>query len=373
MSVIQKQQISVGEAISGHDHKITIFKVKGVNPGPKVYIQANLHGAELQGNAVIYQLLERLSQIEICGEMTIVPQANPIGLNQKSGDYTYGRFDPVTGVNWNRMYHCDLSFLDEFVSRNIDASEQDIKTRFRAKLRESLKTAMANPFGLSTARRLCYSLQQMALEADIVLDLHTGPESSKHLYVPEYAKAQASYFNIPHVLLIPNEFDGALDEACFVPWWTLSNAFAEKGRQLEVMQQSYTVELGSEEMIDLEAAEHDCDSLMSYLSHMNVLSGCHYKPLNMTRYGCYLKDYKIVYAPKGGLVEYKAPFGEVLPAGEPLARFLNIDKYGEDDVLTTVTLPGDAIPILHNASSALLQGAELYKVFYQYFELPQGD
>lgn len=369
MSLISRNILHVGQTVSGQSHEITVFNIKGQSPGPKVYVQANLHGAELQGNAVIYQMLERLAKLEIRGEITIVPQSNPIGLNQKSGDYTYGRFDPVTGVNWNRMYHHDLSFMSEFVEQNIDAAEEDIRNRFRDALRQSLNDALDNPFGLSTARRLCYTLQRMALEADYVLDLHTGPESSRHLYVPEYAKEQASFFNIPHVLLIPNDFDGALDEACFVPWWKLSEAFAEKGRQLPVMQESYTVELGSEEMIDMDAAVHDCDSVMSYLSHKELFVDAQFEPLQMTRYGCYLKDYKIVYAPKGGLVEYKAPFGEVLKAGQPLARFLNIDRYGEEDVLTTMTLPNDVIPILHNASSALLQGAELYKVFNAFIEL----
>lgn len=369
MAHITKKVINVGETVSGQAHQVTVFNVKGVGPGPKVYIQANLHGAELQGNAVIYQLLRRLENLEIRGELTIVPQANPIGLNQKSGDYTYGRFDPVTGVNFNRMYHHDLSFLPEFIERNIDASDEDIRSRFRDELRSSLHDALDSPFGLSTARRLCYTLQSMALEADYVLDLHTGPISSKHLYVAEYAQDKASYFNIPHVIIIPNEFDGALDEASFVPWWSLSQAFENRGRKLEILQEAFTVELGSEEMIDLDAAEHDCDSLMSYLSHKDIFVGADFQPLEMVRYGCFLKDYKIVYAPRGGLVEYKAAFGEVLEAGAPLASFLNIDRYGEEDAMTTITLPNPVLPILHNASAALLQGAELYKVFNDFFEL----
>jgi predicted deacylase len=62
MSHFIKTQIKVGESVNGQPYTIPVFTVKGKIPGPKVYIQANLHGAEIQGNAVIYQLLERLKR-----------------------------------------------------------------------------------------------------------------------------------------------------------------------------------------------------------------------------------------------------------------------------------------------------------------------
>ena len=81
------------------------------NAAPTVYIQANMHGAEVQGNAVIFQLLELLKDCEIQSNITLVPYANPVACNHKNGEYTLGRFDPITGVNWNRMYHFDESMI----------------------------------------------------------------------------------------------------------------------------------------------------------------------------------------------------------------------------------------------------------------------
>jgi predicted deacylase len=369
MAQINKKVVKVGETVNGQAQTIPVFTIEGKEPGPTVYIQANLHGAEVQGNAVIFQLLNRLAKLDIKGKITLVPQANPLGLNQKSGEYTLGRFDPVTGANWNRMYFLDLDFLPDFVDENIDEDDAVIRERFAEKLYELMNHAFYQPLGLKTGQNICYALQQMAIEADYVLDLHTGPSSSKHLYVPEYAAQSARYFNIPHVLLIPNEFDGALDEACYVPWWKLSEAFAAKGRTLAIEREAFTLELGSQEMINLEDAKNDADSVMSYLSHKNVFVDTHFEPLTMTRYGCYLKHYKTVYAPRGGLVEYRARYGEVLPAGETLAQMLHIERYGEEDVLTTISLPDTVLPILHYASASVLQGSELYKVFYQYFEI----
>ena len=87
-----------------------------------------------------------------------------------------------------------------------------------------------------------------------------------------------------------------------------------------------------------------------------------------------LKDYKAYYSPMGGMVDYLAEFGKPLPAGEPLARILRMDNYGEDlngkgdaSPLHYLSLDHEVIPILHFASASVNQGTELYKVFSDFF------
>ena len=373
MSHFIKTEIKVGQNVAGAPQVVPVFSIKGKEPGPKVYIQANLHGAEIQGNAVIYQLLHRLKSVEIRGQITLVPLANPVGLNQKAGEYTMGRFDPVTGANWNRMYFHDLSFLDEFVEQHIDESDEQINQAFAIKINELLSDAFHQPLGLKTGQHVCYALQQMAQDADYVIDLHTGPMSAKHLYVPEYALESAKYFNVPNVLIIPNGFDGALDEACFVPWWSLSEAFAKKGRTLKVEHEAFTYELGSQETISMSDAQKDVESIFSYLSYKNMFIDDSFAPADIKRYTCTLDNYRTVYAPRGGLVEYHARFGEILPAGSPLASMLNVEKFGEDDALYTLTLDKTVLPILYYSSGSVYQGAELYKVFYDFSLLPNAE
>ena len=191
---------------------------------------------------------------------------------------------------------------------------------------------------------------------EAVLDLHTGPISSKHLYCPEYAKASASYFDIPHTILIPNDFDGAMDEATFCPWWRLQQAYKDLGRNFVMgegafAKESFTVELGSQEQIDLDVAHEDALSILSYLHYKGVVASNNeqkFLPQKMTRYACYLKDYKALYAPMGGMIDYLAEFGKPLH---------------------NISLDRQVIPILHFASASVNQGTELYKVFSEYFEL----
>ena len=372
MNEIKKEIMHVGEMASGAALTVPVYRLKGNKDAPSVYIQANMHGAEVQGNAVIFQLLELLKDTEIKGDITLVPYANPVGCNHKNGEYTLGRFDPITGMNWNRMYHFDSDMIEPFVRESIGKDDRTIEENFKKLMIDSIEQKLDhNIFGLTTGQRIAYQLQRLAHQADYVLDLHTGPISSKHLYCPEYAKESAKYFDIPHTLLIPNSFDGALDEATFCPWWYLQDAFAELGIKFSISSQtlnkeSFTVELGSQEQIDLDVALEDAMSILNYLHYKKVIAAPQYQPKEMTRYACYLKDYKAFYSPMGGMVDYLAEFGKPLPAGEPLARILRMDNYGDGDPLHYLSLDHQVIPILHFASASVNQGTELYKVFSQY-------
>jgi len=367
-----KEIMHVGEMASGAALTVPVYRLKGDKNAPSVYIQANMHGAEVQGNAVIFQLLELLKNTEIKGDLTLVPYANPVGCNHKNGEYTLGRFDPITGMNWNRMYHFDEDMIKPFVRESIGKDDLTIEDNFKKLMIDSIEQKLDhNIFGLTTGQRIAYQLQRLAHQADYVLDLHTGPISSKHLYCPEYAKESAKYFDIPHTLLIPNSFDGALDEATFCPWWYLQDAFSELGIKFSISsktlnKESFTVELGSQEQIDLDVALEDAMSIMNYLHYKKVIAAPQYQPKEMTRYACYLKDYKAFYSPMGGMVDYLAEFGKPLPAGEPLARILRMDNYGDGDPLHYLSLDHQVIPILHFASASVNQGTELYKVFSQY-------
>ncbi|TVL23775.1 succinylglutamate desuccinylase [Shewanella xiamenensis] len=363
--------LQIGELAAGQALTLPIyhFKPSGHVSGPKVYIQANVHGAEVQGNAVIYQLMKQLENCHILGEITLVPLANPLGINQKSGEFTLGRFDPITGVNWNREYLNHAIDLPAWYSEHAELSDSELIQAYRSTLIEACQQRLRNDWGVTTGHRLAVSLQAMAHAADIVLDLHTGPKSCKHLYCPEYDIAAAQFFTIPYTLVIPNSFGGAMDEAAFCPWWQLSEVAKAQGRDLNIAVSAFTLELASQERICLEDALVDAKGILAYLSHRGVIAE-QLEPVKMPRFGCYLKDYKKYHAPMAGLVEYVAPVGEPLAAGETLVNLLRLDLYGSEQELTALSLPQDCVPILHFASASVHQGTELYKVMTNLFELP---
>jgi predicted deacylase len=72
----------------------------------RVYIQSSLHADELPGLLVTQHLIKLLdiaaSEGRIQKQITIVPYANPLGLNQFIHTYHQGRFSTLTGTNFNR-------------------------------------------------------------------------------------------------------------------------------------------------------------------------------------------------------------------------------------------------------------------------------
>ena len=365
-------QVALGELATGQILTAPLFSFKGTDESaPSVYIQANVHGAEVQGNAVIHQLMTLLEDYTVLGDINCLPLANPLGINQKSGEFTLGRFDPITGVNWNREYFENTDVVNDipqWYQANQALSDHELISAYRELLLQSCTQRLANSWGISTGHRLAVTLQSMAHEADIVLDLHTGPKSAKHLYCPEYDVASAALFSIPFSLVIPNEFGGAMDEAAFYPWWQLQQYCASQHRHFDVPVAAFTLELASQERIDMVDAKEDALGILAYLSHRGVIKE-KVEPATMPRWGCYLKHYKKFHAPKAGLVEYCAKLGKPLAAGEPLVTLLRLEQYGSEQALTSVSLPCDCVPVLHFASASVHQGTELYKVMTNVFEI----
>lgn len=372
MATLQKDYLIVAQNASGRNLNVPVYRFIGEKPGPKVYIQSSIHGAEVQGNVVIYHLIQQLQQADTCGEIILVPNCNPVGSNLKSGEYTLGRFDPVNGQNWNRAYYYDPGQVEEFAAKvKATDSIEEIKHQFRQYIKQEIDQVLARPWGVGLAQQLNLKLQRFAFDADIVIDLHNGPVSTRHIYVPEYARASAHYFNIPHVILIPNQFAGALDEATFCPWWTLSTLLAQRfpKQQWDFNVEAFTLEMGSQEVIDFHSGEYDAQGILSYLSYKQAFPQALAQPDDIKRYGVWLKDYQVLYSPQGGITEYIAKPGQHIKQGTPLARILNVDELDNDRAVTTLTAQCDLIPILHFPSASILGGTQLYKCFTDYFLL----
>ena len=254
------------------------------------------------------------------------------------------------------------------VSETDDIS--DIRNAFKAHTLDKIIEKKQQPWGLGLAQQLNLTLQSISSQADIVLDLHNGPVSSRHIYIPEYLAHQAVQFSIPHTILIPNQFAGALDEASFCPWWTLSERLGARfGRDYDFNVEAYTLEMGSQEIIDFKDGEKDACSILAYLQHKDAIATNTYQPQKMKRLGVYLKDYKTLFTDFGGMVEYSAQPGQLIKKGETLAKVLNIDDLDNQQGVKVIKAPCDLIPILHFPSASVLSGTQLYKCFTQYFEI----
>jgi predicted deacylase len=374
MTSLLRQKIPVRHLISGTEISVVALTFKGTHNGPKAYIQSSTHGAELQGSAVIFKLFSYLLENPPLGDITLVPQANPYGSDVKLGEYTYGRFDPTTGENWNRCYYNPIIedgietpstlLLSEFIKKHCMLPWVQIQEKFKSALIRCLDEKLnAEPLYLSYGQKLALTLQKLAYQADTVLDLHCDSISQSYVYVPSYAQNSAPYLHIPYMLLTPKLFTPCLNEASFYPWWALHDLL-QPFQQTPHSFQSFTLELGNKEKISLDLAETQAQGILNYLRHRGTVSGSSLLPQKQP-YLCQVEDFKRIYSSEGGLVDYQAELGKVTPQGSVLATLLKPSAMyaaqSQQECLMEIRAPEECIPLSFTSSSALHEGTEVVK------------
>lgn len=367
MIKVEKQLVTLNQDIAGQEIGIPVYRIfdSSADARPLVYIQSAVHAAEMQGSAVIFKLIEQLQTLKINAEFVLVPNCNPFGRTQRAGEYLQGRFDATTGNNWNRFYHYDrqdtVEFVDALGAQVSQLAEAEMTARFKQHLKQKLNEKIDRDWGVNTAQFLNTTLQGLATDADLVLDLHTGPSSTRHIYAPEFLAQQAQLFNIENIISIPVAFAGALDEASFTPWWDLAELLANQSVSYTYRVNAFTVELGSQENICLTQAEQDSLGILNYLQHNQLIEG--FNPLTLTDITTtLLKDYKTLFSKHAGMVEYLAKAGDKVEKGQVIARVLNSLEFDTKHAVTDVISPASGTVILHYPSAAVQVGTQLYKI-----------
>lgn len=375
----ERRDIVVRTNATGHELTAPVFIARGRQERPFAYLQANVHGGELQGNAAIVALFDLLERESLRGTVVLVPRVNPVSANQQVGDYVAGVYDFLSGNNFNRGYlyltgpsrsasAASYVDVDSFAAAHESSPIGDIREEFRESLKAALDAIEEESRVWGTDARLDFvlAIQRMAVEADLVLDLHTGDRAPRYLYAPEGALAAARAFGFPFVLEVPARFGGALDEASFVPWQDLSEAFKRIGRDdVPRLADGYTVELGSMNAFSLDAGREDARRIASALRHYGILDGePEAPPARIT--ACSIGDYRSLHAPVGGLVDLAVEPGTPVKAGDVDVRLVDPSRCRlpprSADAITEVKAPEDGVVLLFHAFSSVPKGARLFSM-----------
>lgn len=371
-------ELNVFQSPSGSSESIILYEFDSQKPGPEVYLQASVHGAEVQGNLVLFLLAQKLCEPEFQktfkGKIRFVPLANPRATNQKIGTTTYGRFNPVTGHNWNRNY-TDLAKLIDyqaFVSQHKTSDQTKIISSFKELLQKTIKGQQQKnqSYGPNDNKKLNLLLQSLAASADIVLDLHTGPIACRYLYAPEYLQQRSKDLLFPFTIVIPHEFAGAMDEACFVPWVELSRECEKQKIDFKNPFEAYTVELSSEESVCTEMAQEDLRRISHFLFKRLVFGADQAHQVAEPLMHANLSNYKTYYCPEAGLCEILVQPGQLVDKGEVLARLYqwhkvqtkNLDLPSFNEALQEIKALEAGVVINFTTSSIVNEGMELFQI-----------
>ncbi|SFU89649.1 succinylglutamate desuccinylase/aspartoacylase family protein [Pseudoduganella namucuonensis] len=345
---------------SGTSHALTSYHFGTAGQGKKIYIQAALHADEVPGMLVSQFLRQRLQELEAAGkvraEIILVPAANPIGLSQAIHGAPFGRFDITTGINFNRAYK---HVADELKLSLEGRLGQDADANVRL-IREQARAAIAAIKPATDAETLKKHLLTLAIDADIVLDLHCDNEAVLHIYagtpLADAIEPLSRLMGAHAVLLALAAGGDPFDEACSRLWWDLQAHFP--GHPIPPACLSTTVELRGEMEVNYDYARKDADALLRFLALNGALDMeagelppalCAATPL---------EGVEPLVAPHNGVLVYTRDLGERVAAGDALADV--IDPVTGETTSVRCTVPG--VFFARSAHRHVLRGMNIGKV-----------
>ncbi|MBD0337334.1 MAG: succinylglutamate desuccinylase/aspartoacylase family protein [Cyanobacteria bacterium Co-bin13] len=329
---------------SGDELSLQLYRFVGESPGKKVYLQSNLHGAELAGNAVIHRLIDWLSGLEpaqLQGEIWLVPVCNPLGVNTRSHNFSSGRYNPYDGRDWNRIFWdyesatADSSdAIATFAQSHLESEPDTIVQAYRQQILAAFQikaVQLEDPPGMPVHELYAARLQTLALDADYLIDLHSSANRGLiYLYYFTERAAAARMFGLQFAALLDNYDGDAFDEAFIKPWLALESAFKALGRHLRLEIEAYTLELGAGMELSPVAVEQGLQGIQHYLSEKGVIMGVplptvETRELVMTRTSQFTK----YFAPVGGFLRSRVEPGTWVRAGTVLYSLLCFNKSGQ--------------------------------------------
>ena len=329
--------------------------------GKKAYIQASLHADEVPAMLVAQFLRRKLDALDadgcIRGEIVLVPAANPVGLSQVVQGTPFGRFDLGTGVNFNRAFRHVADELKENLAGRLGPDAQSNVALVRAGARAAVDRWEPQDH----TEVLKKTLLSMAIDADIVLDLHSDNEGLLHVYAgtPLLDKAaQLSALLGARALLLSSASGGApFDEACSRLWWELAEHFGE-ATPVPPACAAVTVELRGEMDVRYDLAEQDANALLQFLAREGMIEMpvsslpaalCEPTPL---------AGVEPLYAPQSGVLVFLKALGEQVAAGEAVADIVN----PVSGATATVRATQDGLLFASTAHRHLLRGMQVCKI-----------
>jgi uncharacterized protein len=352
-------------------HSLFVHEFGSADAPLRIHLQAGLHADEAPGCVVLYHLADALAKLQSQGlvqaRITLLPAANPIGATQYLiGGLHCGRFDLISGVNFNRNFPDLRSAAIEALGQ-IPPADRHQPAVIKRWIRQHLLHRLAHWPCISELDKCRVALMELACAADWVLDLHCDQEAVTHLYTapqlwPSFQDL-AAYLSSEVQLLdstaAESDGHGAFDTACFQPWLALNehlDATHEWGCH------AATVELRGQGDVTDELIQRDVAALLAWLQSLGAVV-IQAKPIPRKVHAPRpLEGVESVYAPCAGIFVPEVALGVSVRAGQLLGKVYDLKTHRSHSLRSRHS----GIVFARTRSRAVYQGAELVKIAGQH-------
>jgi predicted deacylase len=319
------ETMTLGGTAPGTVQTLQVHRFGTPGGRPKVYVQAALHADEVPGMLVAQHLIGLMRAHDaagrIRGEVVVAPLANPIGVQQRVAGTLLGRFNLTDGVNFNRGYPDLADAAADAVAGCLEADP----AANAALVRTALLDANAAVSAATPADHLKRALLGLALDADLVLDLHCENEGVVHLYtltpLADRCRPLAALLGAQALLLADLSGGNPFDEACSRPWLEVRRRFPAHPIPLGCC--AVTVELRGEADVSDALAAADAGALVDAMTlsgaidaPVPALPAIRCRPTN-------LADVELLVAPVPGVLLLHLEPGASVEPGDLVAEVVD--------------------------------------------------
>lgn len=302
---------------------------KTKNNLPKVYLQAALHADEQPGILVLHHLLTLLKQADIDkalnAQFVVMPMVNPIGMGGLRLNQHQGRYDEISGVNfnrkWPRLYDVISHDIEGKLGQDPDKNQQVILTAVSNWL-ASTKPISAN------AQQRHFAIEE-AYDADYVLDLHCDNDALVHLFsVPQLkdsAHKLATWIGAKATLLADDSGGASFDEVWPILWLEAANKNPNHLISSKV-KVSGTVEYrGQPDVFDTMNFD-DAKRLYGFFQDEGLIKGTAImeKPIAAPE-PTHLDETEMLRVDQAGLLAYKVELNDWVEKGQLIAELIALE------------------------------------------------
>ena len=243
---------------------------------PKVYLQAALHADEQPGILILHHLLALLKEADFKGELfaqfVVMPMVNPLGMGGLSFNQHQGRYDAVSGVNfnrkWPRLYDVIAKAIEGKLSQNVEENQHTILT--------AVSNWLVSVKSVSALEQQRHFVIQEAFDADYVLDLHCDNDALVHLFaVPQLRESShhlATWIGAAATLLAEDSGGGSFDEVWPSLWIDAARANPDHPIFLKVKASGTLEYRGQMDVFDA-INKQDAIQLYGFFQEQGLIAG----------------------------------------------------------------------------------------------------
>lgn len=314
----------------GTERVLTAWRYGRAGARPKAYLQAAIHADEIPGMMVMHHLIPRLDALAasgaVKGEIVTVPVANPIGLAQNINGVHLGRYELSGAGNFNRKYP-DLSAP---VAERVEDRLSGDAAGNVAIIRQAMLDILSEARPANETDWLRVALMRLAVDADIVLDLHCDSEALMHVYTDHVYTGEQLWpaatdlsadLGSRATLLAEISGGNPFDEACSAPWPSLARRFGAHPIPHSCL--AATVELRGRADVSDALAEEDAAALIRFLQRRGILAGDPGPLPNAQCEATRLDAVDMAKAEVAGILAYRRELGETIASGDVIAEIVD--------------------------------------------------